>query len=133
MNFQYILNMKYISLPQYDNLTSGDEIVDDIMSILGWESALGTGLANELDGEVCSSVSIWYLFFKCQTCSTLIDLFQIPKSKKIENATMEMEDNDEEDEQTGKEEEAFKQPSAKPIPFSSTVNFPHRTSTPLKR
>ena len=56
----YILNVKYSSLWQYDNLTSGDDIVDVIMEILGW-SALGSGLPNELDGMVGLSHSICYL------------------------------------------------------------------------
>ena len=39
---------------QYDNLTSGDDVVDVVMEILGWRSALGTGLPDELE-KVCAS------------------------------------------------------------------------------
>ena len=43
-----------LQMLQYDNLTSGNDDVDRIMVILGWKSALGTGLRDDLDDVIIS-------------------------------------------------------------------------------
>lgn len=56
-DFQFIapvdcVDNVFLACFQYDNLTSNNADVDRIMRIIGWASALGTGLEDELDVKV---------------------------------------------------------------------------------